>query len=194
MISSHEPERCLTGSRARWWVCASLLTACTAASPPPPATQAVRAPVFFDFAFVRGAPVGGTRLTACGRVTVTTTHTERFELASFRKVASPEPAAVAFGFDRPIDAFELTVSHVDAEHELAGFNVGNPPKLSGTLLQTADGKVTAERARGADGGQGTLSWSDLNTQEITFALTGAAPGGVVVDRFFVTRDKLNLRR
>jgi hypothetical protein len=141
-----------------------------------------------DFGFVRGAPVTGTRLTACGRVTVTTTHTERFDLASFRRIASPEPAKVAFGFDRPIETFDLTVSHVGAEHHLSGFNVGNPPKLAGTLLQTADGKVTAERSRGlvADGGQGTLSWAGLNVQELTFVLDGAGPGGVAVDKFFVT--------
>lgn len=135
---------------------------------------------------MRGAPVAGTRLTACGRVTVTTTNTERFDLASFRKVAAAEPAAVTFTFDRPISSFDLVVSHVGPEHALSGFNVGNPPKLSGTLIQTADGKVTADRARGAEGGQGTLTWTDLQTQELTFALGGPAnAGGAAVDKFVV---------
>jgi hypothetical protein len=153
--------------------------ACSGAAAPAPATAtatAVRAPSAFDFAFVRGAPVTGTRLTACGRVTVTTTHTERFELASFRKDASAEPANVSFAFDRPITTFELTVSHVGKQHALSAFNVGNPPKLSGTLLQTADGKVTAA----GEGGQGTLTWTDLAAQEITFVLGDAA-----VDKFLV---------
>ena len=155
--------------------------ACSTAPAPPLAATPARPPASFDFAFVRGAPVTGTRLTACGRVTVTTTNTERFELASFHKVASAEPATVTFGFDRPITSFDLVVSHVDAEHALSGFNVGNPPKLSGTLLQTADGKVIA----GAQGGQGTLTWTDLHTQEITFSLGGADAGGAAVDKFVV---------
>lgn len=170
--------------RARWLllcICAS----CAAAPPSKPVASAARPPAFFDFAFLRDTPVAGTRLTACGRVTVTTTNTQRFELASFRKGPSPELATVAFGFDRLIEGFDLVVGHVDADHPVSSFNVGNPPQLSGALLQTADGKVTADRARGAEGGQGTLTWTDLSTQEVTFALGGPAGGGVVVDKFFV---------
>jgi hypothetical protein len=151
--------------------------ACSGAAAPAPVTpSSAHAPSAFDFAFVRGAPVTGTRLTACGRVSVTTTHTERFELASFRKDASAEPATVTFAFDRPITTFELTVSHVGRQPGLSAFNVGNPPKLSGTLLQTADGQVTAA----SEGGQGTLTWTDLAAQEIAFVLGGAA-----VDKFLV---------
>ena len=179
------PNRGGAGVRIAFGVALSGL-ACSGAVPAsPPAATPVRPPAIFDFAFVRGAPVTGTRLTACGRVTVTTTNTERFDLASFRKVASAEPATVTFGFDRPITSFDLTVSHVGADNALSGFNVGNPPKLSGTLIQTADGKVTADRARGAEGGQGTLTWTALHTQELTFALGGADAGGAAVDRFVV---------
>lgn len=167
------------------WVGALVGAGCSAAAPASKPAVPARAPTLLDFAFVRDTPVAGTRLTACGRVTVTTTHTERVELASFRKVASPEPATVAFAFDRPIEAFDLAVSHVDAEHHLSGFNVGNPPRLSGTLLQTADGKVTADPSRGAEGGQGTLIWTELNTQEVTFLLGGPDGNGVVVDKFLV---------
>ena len=94
---------------------------------------------------------------------------------------------MAFAFDRPIRAFELTVSQVGAERRLLGFNVGPPPRLSGTLIQTADGQVTTERRGAADrvgapqalgDGHGTLTWTDLDSlpPEITLAVGGAGAG------------------
>ena len=142
-------------------------------------------PTFLDFSFLHGAPVEGTRLTACGRLTLSSTNTERAGIVSFRNRPAGPAAVVRFAFDRPIHQFELTVSHVRADERLSGFNVESPTKLSGTLVETADGQVTTSRPQPADDGAGTLTWPELETREISFAIGGAAGSVVSVDRFAV---------
>jgi hypothetical protein len=116
---------------------------------------------------------------------LSSTNTERAGVTSFRNRPSGASATVTFAFDRPVHRFELSVSQVRSDERLSGFNVGSPPKVSGTLVQTADGQVTTSRPHPANDGQGTLSWPELETREIRFAIGGAPDGVVSVDRFSV---------
>jgi hypothetical protein len=153
---------------------------------PPPAPHAATA--FTDFSFARGAPLAGVRLTACGRVNLSTTHTVARGGGAFRnEVASTgegRNATVTFTFDRPLSTFDVRVSDVDPDDFLADFNVGSPPRLSGGLIQTADGRVTA--GPGGKAAAGVLSWSEMGTtSEVRFVVRAAA-GSVVVEAFRVT--------
>jgi hypothetical protein len=167
-----------------------LSAGCGSSAPPPvagPGAIGVAGTAFTDFSFAHGSPVGGVRLTACGRVTIATTNTERAGATAFGvDHAHPaEPATVTFQFDRPVAAFDLTVGGLRAGDMLGDFNVGNPPRLSGNLIQTADGHVTTG-AQAANTGSGTLSWPELDTREIKLGARGGATAAFSFERFRAT--------
>ena len=188
-------------SRIIWrtLVAVGLAQGCTVGSPlpapqsqslsppaPQPRAEVPRAePVMLDFSFVNGVPVSGTRLTACGKLTVSTTNTERFGTGSFRNDLSGKDAKVALTFDRPIRTFDLAVSYVRADEYLAGFNVETPQRLSGTLTQTANGRVTTSHPFPADDGAGSLSWLNLQTREVELVVGGPRGSAIAIDAFFV---------
>lgn len=131
-------------------------------------------------------------MTACGRVTLSTTNTISGGNA-IRSDSGRDPgggragrdAAVTFAFDRPILTLDVKVSEIDPDDFLADFNVGSPPRLSGGLIQTADGRVTA--GPGSKAATGVLSWSEFGTvSEVRFVLRSAPGGTIVMDAFRVS--------
>ena len=187
--NSFEPARRGRGAVACGVVCAWLWACAAPPAPPPPrrptATVPSPAPTPLDFSFADRAPIAGTRLTACGRVALSTTRTERAGAASFRNDPSGQPATVAFTFDRAVGMFEVAVSRVGADDRLAEFNVDSPDKLSGALIQTADGQVTGVGAAQPAGGSGRLIWTTLNALAIRFTIRSPPGGAVSVDGFAV---------
>lgn len=116
--------------------------------------------------------MGGRRLTACGRVTLTTTNTERSGASTFRIATGSRNgrAEIVLAFDRPVTGVDLTVRDVRVGDTLGDFNVGSPPRLSGGLLQTADGRVTAGAGNTERTSRGTLSWPELDAGELRLSL------------------------
>jgi len=128
---------------------------------------ALAATVTSDFSFGSGSPFGGTTTLGGVVVTLTSTETEPFVPAGFRDLLTVEPATVTFTFSKAIDLFSLDVTRVRADEFLTNFNIGDPNSLTGSIDFTPSGVGTLNAG---DFNAGTLSWTGLNTTEITFEI------------------------
>jgi hypothetical protein len=140
-----------------------------------------------DFSFGKGAPFEGSTSTECGPLTLSSKNTEPFGMSSFRNNPSGKAATVTVKFSRPIREFRLAVSYVRSDEYLGGFSVA-PSGVSGTLTQGAT-RVSTSRPSMADDGAGTIVWSNLHTDVLTFEVGGPPGTALAMDTFMVDCDR-----
>ncbi|MFK8016469.1 MAG: thrombospondin type 3 repeat-containing protein [Gammaproteobacteria bacterium] len=140
-----------------------------------------------DFSFGGGTPFVGEQSIAGIVIVLTSSNTEPW-LNGFRDLTNTDPAPVTIVFSEPVREFRLDISFVLPPDEyLTDFNVGLPDELSGTL-GIVNGVVTSTQP--GDGGFGSLQWSNLNTNVISFTIENlsgstAAPA-TAIDSFAFT--------
>jgi hypothetical protein len=126
-----------------------------------------------DFSFAQGPPVAGSIGTACGRITLSTTHAEPIGGASFRNIPSAGDAEVMLTLDGRPTSIELAIDWVQQGEYLKDFSV-QPTRLTGTLVGR-DALVTTGRPYPADDGAGTLIWDRPRDARLRFVV-GGPPG------------------
>jgi len=135
-----------------------------------------------DFSFLSGAPVSGTFTQLDITTTVSSTNTELFGMTSFRDNTG-SVATVTIGFSHVITSFSLDVSFVRNDEFINSFNIGNPTSLSGDLVQVTEGVSTSNIG---DSGAGSISWTGLNTNSISFSIETPVGAALAVDSFEAT--------
>ena len=141
-------------------------------------------PTTGPWGFGSGSPFTGTGQTACGELTLTSTHTEPWGDGGFRSVPGGDPAVVILTFSGPVSALHLSTHLTGSEAYLAGFGVPPSRVVGGAEF---DGKAVRVPS-GADASTALLSWFELHADALALVMGGQDRATVLIDGYGVDCD------
>ena len=127
--------------------------------------------------------MSGSVMTACGRVSFSTTNTEVMRGFAFRNIPSAGDAEIHVTFDEPLTELSLSVGWVQRGEYLARFSIP-PTSVSGTLVRQG-AAITTSRPYPADDGRGDVLWLNPPSSGVSFVLGGPPGTAIGIDGFDV---------